>query len=262
MPQTLTIDHPHEHVAHVQLNRPDVMNALDNNLINDLCTCFDELDRDEQVRVILLSGAGKAFCAGGDIGFLNYINQMSPSEIQKVIYELFFKLAVVTRVRQPVLAVLHGYVLGAGLGLSLLCDIRLASENAKFGAEFPSMGIIPELGLTYTLPALVGLGKALELALSARRFNAEEALNIGLISRMVREEKLFDESMIMARQMAQLPPLALRWTKSALRRGAESTLAESFERESQVNGMCFASEDHREAASAFLEKRKPVFKGR
>lgn len=262
MSQTVTVERVHEHIAHVRLNRPDVMNVLNSALIDDLYACFRECARDERLRVILLSGAGKAFCAGGDISFLNDISRMSPDEIESFLNELFFKLGEVARIQKPVIGALHGYVLGAGFALSLLCDIRMAAEKTQFGAEFPKMGLVPELGITYTLPALVGMGKALELSLTARRFDASEALSIGLISRVVEEKDLVGEAVAMARHLAELPPLALTWTKHAVRKGAESALEESFRLEGQLNRLCYTSEDHREAASAFFEKRKPVFSGR
>jgi len=260
--EVITVHRPKDYVAHVQLNRPEVMNALNNILVNDFYSCLKNVEKDEDVRVILLSGAGKAFCAGGDVSFLNDINRMAPSAIPGLLNDIFFKLGVVARLDKPVIAALHGYALGAGLALALLCDIRIAGEKTKFGAEFPVMGLVPELGITRTLPALIGLGNALELSLAARRIDASEALRIGLISRIVPEETIQEEAMAMALHVAQLPPLAIKWTKKALRRGAEGTLEDSFQLESQLNALCYASEDHREATSAFFENRKPVFKGR
>jgi len=168
----------------------------------------------------------------------------------------------VARLEKPVIAALHGYVLGAGFSLALLCDIRLAAEGTRFGAEFPMMGIAPEIGYTHTLPALVGLGKALELTLTARRIDAVEAEKIGVISRIVPEKKLLEEALGLARHLAGMPPLALQWIKKTLRQGAEGSLQASLALEAQINSLCYASEDHKEAASAFMEKRKPVFKGR
>jgi enoyl-CoA hydratase/carnithine racemase len=259
---TVSVNRTHEQIAHVRLNRPDVMNVLNSDLINDLYRCFRTLGNDEQLRVILLSGEGKAFCAGGDVNLLKEISKMSPSGVEGYLDELFFKLAEVARVRRPVIAAVHGYALGAGFALSLLCDIRIAAEKTQFGAEFPKMGIVPELGITHTLPALVGMGKALELTLTARRFDASEASSIGLVSRVVGEGELMEEALSMARQLAELPPLALTWSKHAIRKGSESSLNESIRLESQLNSLCYTSEDHREAASAFFEKRKPVFTGR
>jgi len=260
--QTVAVHRPQEYIAHVELSRPEARNALNRALIDDLYSCFNQLDQAEDVRVILLSGAGKAFCAGGDISFLNEINRMATHEIPGFLADIFFRLGVVTQVGKPVIAALHGYVLGAGLGLALLCDIRLAGEKTQLGPEFPVMGLVPELGITHVLPALVGLGKALELTLTARRIDAAEALGIGLISKVVPEDRLHEEAMAMAQHLAQLPPLAMRWTKKAVRRGAETSLEEGFQLEGQLNTLCYVSEDHKEATSAFFEKRKPVFKGR
>lgn len=262
MRQTIAIHRPQEYIAHVELSRPEARNALNRALVEDLYACFNELDQADDVRVILLTGAGKAFCAGGDISFLNEINRMATHDIPGFLADIFFKLGVVTRVSKPVVAALHGYVLGAGLGLALLCDIRLAGEKTQLGPEFPLMGLVPELGMTHTLPALVGLGRALELTLTARRIDASEALGIGLISKVAPEERLYEESMAIAQHLAQLPPLAVRWTKKAVRRGAETGLEEGFQLESHVNTVCYVSEDHKEAASAFFEKRKPLFRGR
>jgi enoyl-CoA hydratase/carnithine racemase len=220
------------------------------------------LQTDENIRTIVLSGAGKAFCAGGDVSFLKVINSMTPCGVQKLLEDLFHKVSMVARLEKPVIAALHGYVLGAGFSLALLCDIRLAAEGTRFGAEFPMMGIAPEIGYTHTLPALVGLGKALELTLTARRIDAVEAEKIGVISRIVPEEKLLEEALGLARHLAGMPPLALQWIKKTLRQGAEGSLQASLALEAQINSLCYASEDHKEAASAFMEKRKPVFKGR
>jgi enoyl-CoA hydratase/carnithine racemase len=249
-------------VAQVKLNRPEVMNALNQELIDDLFSTLRGLDEDRNIRAVVLSGAGKSFCAGGDVSFLKVISSLDGFGIEKLLEELFYKLTVVVRMEKPVIAALHGFVLGAGFNLSLLCDIRMAARTARFGAEFPMMGIIPELGGTYMLPALVGLGKALELVLTARRFDALEAEKTGLVNRVVPDEQLIPEALSMAHHLAGLPPLAVKWSKKALRQGAAGTLTESLSLEAQINALCYQTGDHKEATSAFLEKRKPVFKGR
>lgn len=258
---TLKIER-HQNVVHVQLNRPKVMNALNQNLVDDIYNCFDQLNKDGDVSVIVLSGSGTAFCAGGDISFLQLINSQTPFGTRHLLDSLFQKISVVARVEKPVVGALHGFVLGAGFSLSLLCDMRLASEKTIFGAEFPLMGIIPELGGTYTLPATVGLAKAMEIVLEGRRFDAVEAERIGLINRTVPDEKLIDEALELAGHIASLPPLAVGMSKVAIRKGATGCLDESLIFEAQVNALCYQTEDHKEAATAFLEKRKPIFKGR
>lgn len=250
-----------QHVAHVQLDRPEVMNTLNQELIDELYACFKGLGNERDVRIIVISGAGRTFCAGGDISFLKIINGQSHTETRNHLRDLFHSLTILTRVEKPVIGALHGYVLGAGFGLSLLCDLRIAAESTTFGAEFSMMGIIPEIGCTHILPKLVGLGKAMELVLSAPRFKAEEAERMGLVNRVVPDDRLMDEVMSLAHHMATLPPLALGLSKVALRTNLSSTLQESIQLEANINALCYKTEDHKEAASAFLEKRKPIFRG-
>lgn len=250
-----------QNVAHIQLNRPDVMNTLNQELVDELYTCFNELANDRDVRVIVLSGAGRTFCAGGDVSFLKIISGQSHTDTRQLLGDLFHKLTVLTRIEKPVIGALHGFVLGAGFGLSLLCDLRLAAESTKFGAEFPKMGIIPEMGFTHMFPSLVGLGKAMDLVITARRFDASEAEKIGVVNKVVADDKLMDEAMGLAHHVANLPPLAVGLSKIALRKGVASTLEESIQVEANINALCYHTDDHKEAASAFLEKRKPVFKG-
>jgi 2-(1,2-epoxy-1,2-dihydrophenyl)acetyl-CoA isomerase len=250
------------HVVHVQLNRPEVMNALDQALVNGIYTTFRQLRDDAQARVIVLSGSGRAFCAGGDVSFLKLINSQSQTGIRALLRDLFHKLTAITRVEKPVVGALHGVAVGAGFSLALLCDLRLAAEDTKFGAEFPMMGIIPEVGCSHILPNLVGLGKAMELVLTAQRFDAPEAQRIGVVNRVFPADKLMEEAMALAHRLVKLPPLALGLSKMALRKGVVSSLEESLHFEANINALCYQTEDHKEAASAFLEKRKPLFKGR
>lgn len=250
-----------KYIAHVQFNRPETMNALEQGLIDDIHNCFCRLAADKEVRVIILSGVGRAFCAGGDISFLKIINSKSHIEIRSFLVELFNKLTIVSTIEKPVIGALHGFVMGAGFSLSLLCDMRLAAQTTTFGAEFPQMGLIPEVGCTYNLPSLVGLGKAMELIITARRFKADEAEQIGIVNKVVADEDLISETMSLARQIASLPPLAVGLGKAAIRRGAIGSFDESIAHEATINAFCYKTEDHKEATSAFFEKRKPVIKG-
>ena len=248
------------HTALVTINRPDKLNALNGQTIDELEDVFKSIKNNDEIFVVVITGSGeKAFVAGADIAELNKLDVISAKEFSEKGNRIFREIETLGK---PVIAALHGYALGAGLALSLLCDIRLAAENTKLGAGFPAMGLVPELGMTYTLPELVGIGRALELSLTANRFDAAEALRIGLINKVLQEEKLLEEALAMARQMAQLPPLALKWTKKAIRCGAEGNLEDSFRLESHMNALCYSSEDHKEATSAFFEKRKPIFKGK
>lgn len=262
MNEEILIVQRHETVAHVQLNRPEVMNALNQALIDEIFRVFGELNRDPHVRTIVLSGSDRGFCAGGDVSFLKVINSQSQTGIRTLLGEIFHKLTILARVEKPVVAALHGVALGAGFALALLCDMRFAAQNTVLGIEFAKMGIIPEIGCTHILPNLVGPGKAMELVLTARRFDAEEAERVGLINRVYPEDRLLAEVMDLARGMAALPPLALGMSKTAIRKGVCGTLEQSCQLEADINALCYSSDDHKEAAAAFFEKREPVFKGR
>ena len=250
------------HVLLLQLNRPDVLNALSPELITELHDCLQEADRDPEVRAVVLSGAGRAFCAGGDVSLLQEVNRRPPAGIQELLLDLFSKLSVPARMQKPVIAAVHGFALGAGFSLALLCDIRLAARKTTFGVEFAKMGIAPEVGLSFVLPRLIGTAKAFELILSARRFDAAEAAKMGLVNQVVEEERLLEQALRQAQQLAALPPLAVGLSKAALQRGLGGDLESSIGLEIDMNSRCYSSEDHREAVRAFLDKRKPVFKGR
>jgi len=259
--KTLLI-HKKTQIAHVQLNRKEVMNTIDQAMVDELYACFEDLDKSQDVRTIVLSGAGRAFCAGGDVSFLKVISSQSHLETRDHLAELFRKLTFLTRVQKPIIGALHGYALGAGFGLALLCDMRIAAESTTFGTEFPKMGIIPEMGCTHLLPLLTGLGRAMDLVLTARRFSAAEAERLGLVNKVVNDGTAVDAALDLARHLSSLPPLAVGLSKTALRQGAMGSLADSLSLEANINAFCYKTEDHKEAASAFLEKRKPVFKGR
>ncbi len=254
--------HSEPDIIHVQLNRQEAMNTINQEMVDELYACFAEIDKNQEVRAVVLSGKGRAFCAGGDVSFLKAISKQSHLETRNHLNDLFDKLTFLTRVRKPIIGALHGYALGAGFGLSLLCDMRIAAESTTFGAEFPMMGIIPEIGCSHMLPLLAGLGRAMELVLTARRFNALEAERIGLVNSVVNDDTVLDTAFDLARRICGLPPLAVGLSKAALRQGAVSTLQDSVAFEANINAFCYKTEDHKEAASAFLEKRKPAFTGR
>lgn len=249
-------------VARVQLNRPDTMNSINQELVDEFFHCMTELEKDQNTNAIVLSGSGSGFCTGGDVSFLEVISRQSNVETRKHLTGLFHKMTVTTRMEKPIIAALHGYVLGAGLALSLLCDIRIAAKNTKFGAQFLMMGIIPEIGFTHIFPSMVGLGRAMELVLTARKFDAEEAAQLGLINSITADDEVMDKAMEMAHHVAGLPPLAVGLCKTALKHGISGSLEESLRFEADINAICYKTEDHKEATSAFMEKRKPLFKGR
>ena len=249
-------------VATVTLNRPDAMNALDDSIKEGLTNLIPKLDEDPEVRVFILTGAGKAFCAGGDLqGFKRRYEEFQSGEGG---HEYFSNIVAETMVKvsKPVLAAINGAAVGGGLTLSLTCDIRFASDQAKFGTGFVRVGLTPEYGSSFLLPRIVGPGKAFEMVLTARIIDATEAERIGLINKVVPHERLLEEAHQMAKEIASHPPVAIKMAKQALRRGMESTLSQAIDYETHLETYCFSTRDHYEAVNAFIEKRKPNFEGK
>ncbi len=249
--------------AKIVLNRPEIMNAVNPAMAQEIEAAVLEAAGKASVSTIIICGAGRTFSAGGDIALLSAVGERSPSEVrQMLLRDVFGRFSVLYQVEKPVIAAMHGYVLGISLALALLCDIRIAEENTVFGVEFGRLGIAPESGMSLLLPLMVGYGRASELIYTARRFDALEAEKMGLISRIVPSGKLMDEAFGLAKKISELPPIALALSKSALRAEIVRSYEDAIEREATLNSICYKTEDHREAVAAFLEKRRPVFKGR
>jgi enoyl-CoA hydratase/carnithine racemase len=249
-------------ILHLKLNRPESLNSINLKMAEELNQIAEEVNRDDGVKVIILSGEGRAFCSGGDISFLQVISKMAAPEVRSFVYDVERKLGSIAYIEKPVIASINGFALGAGLSLALLCDIRIATESALMGMEFIKIGIIPELGPKHTLPRLVGLGRGMELALTGDRINGKEAERIGLINRAVPEGQLEASTMELAKKIAQLAPIAVRLVKQSFKGDFLRNLDAAFEYEADLNAICYLTEDFGEAAKAFMEKRKPVFKGK
>jgi enoyl-CoA hydratase/carnithine racemase len=249
-------------ILHVKLNRPEFLNAINIKLVEELSQVAEEADRDKEVKVVILSGEGRAFCSGGDISFLQKISAMNAAEVRSFVLGVERQLGRIAFIDKPVIAAIHGFALGAGLSLALLCDICIATENALLGMEFIKIGIIPELGVKHLLPRLVGVTKAMELVLTGDRINGKEAERIGLINRAVPEDQLEAVTSELAKKIVGLAPIAIQLAKKSLKGDILQGLDAAFEYEADLNSICYLTEDFREAAQAFMEKRKPVFKGR
>lgn len=249
-------------ILHIKLNRPESLNSLSLKMAEELNQIVQEVNRDEEVKAVVLSGEGRAFCSGGDISFLQVISKMTASEVRSLVYDVQRKLGSIAYIEKPVIASIHGFALGAGLSLALLCDIRIATENTLLGMEFIKIGIIPELGAKHFLPHLVGVGKGLELAMTGDRINGKEAERIGLINRAVPEDQLGPVTLELAKKISNLAPIAVQLVKRSFKGDFLRDLDAAFEYEADLNSICYLTEDFREAAQAFMEKRKPVFKGR
>ncbi len=250
-------------LATITLNRPEVLNALDMETFSQLEAVVEDLQKDPRVRIVLITGTGRAFCSGIDITFLNTIREMNSSQFRswlRRVQEKIFKNLV--SLEKPVIAKINGLALGAGLELALACDIRIASEEAKFGLPEVNFGVIPDLGGIQRLPRLIGIGKAKELILTARTLGAKEAEEIGLVNKVFTPDRLEEETKKLIDDLMKKPPLTLGLAKLMIDKAIEVDLNSSLEEVIYIQNLCLQSEDHQEATSAFLEKRPPNFKGR
>ena len=246
-------------VAILTINRPGVLNALDGRTLDELRRAVSEVKQDEQIRSVIVTGAGeKAFVAGADINELARQTPASGREHALAGQRLFDSI---DRLGKPVIAAINGYALGGGCELALACTLRIAADTARLGQPEIGLGLIPGYGGTQRLPRLVGRGKALELLLGGQPVAAAEALRIGLVNRVVPAAALMGEARSLAADLATRPPVAMRYILEAVRQGLEMPLAEGCAYEATLFGLVAATSDMREGTAAFLEKRKPEFKG-
>ena len=248
-------------IATVTLNRPEARNALNLEMREELEDALRGLEADPGVRVLVLRGAGEHFCAGGDVKLMQ-AHRMTAVEGQRRVEAMNRAVLALAAFRTPTIAMVDGYAVGAGCNLALACDLVVASDRARFGEVFARIGLIPDGGGVYLLPRRVGLAKAKELCFTADVVEAAEALQIGLINRVVPGGELAAETLALARRIAQGPPRVHAMTKSLLNRSLALDLETSLAWEALVQGLMIESEDHREGLAAFFEKRPPRFTGR
>jgi len=247
-------------VATVTLNRPAVHNAMNEALRRDMTNCFEALANDEQVRVVVVTGAGgKAFSAGADIR--EFTAPQVPTVFRENRRKLDFRAAM-DKCGQPIIAAIGGHCFGGGLELALACDIRIASADSRLGLTEVDLAIIPGGGGTQRLPRVVGRGKALEMILTAARIDAAEALRIGLIERLVPAGEALKAAHELAATLAAKAPVALRYAKESVVKGLEMALVDGLRLENDLATLLRTTEDRLEGAKAFLEKRKPRWQGR
>lgn len=265
MPQTQnfeTIQYTEEdHVAVITLNRPQVMNAINHQLGLELYQALKEVERNNTVRAVILTGSGTAFCSGQDLSErISLEGEVHLSNSVRERYNLL--VAKMNSLKVPVIAAVNGAAAGAGFGLALACDLRFAADNAKFTMAFSKIGLAPDSGTSYFLSRLAGLGKALEWAWTADIISAEEAFQFGVVNRVFAAHELLAATKGFAVRLANGPTLAFALTKQALYNNFSATLADALEREAQVQEIAGRSEDFREGVRAFLEKRPPKYRGR
>lgn len=251
-----------EQVARVILNRPEVGNALDPNLGRDLLLAVREIQADDAIRVVVLTGAGKAFCAGGDVRFLlEDVSRRTVLEIRDFLKEMAMPILALRELRQPVIAAINGPAVGAGFDLLLHCDLRVTSENAMMGPTWIRNGIVPALGGMYLLARFVGQTRAAEMILRGQTVSGREAEAIGLVNKAVPRETLEEEVGEIAQDLAKRAPVALAIAKRGLQRGIDAYLHHEMEHAVYLQSSCMKTDDFKEGLTAFLEKREPKFSG-
>jgi len=251
-------------VATIALNRPEVLNAFNGRMHEEMHDALDGTAADEEVRCVVLRGEGRGFSAGADLrsedlsrgdGQLpdlgEYLRGTYGQTIQKI-----------TAMQKPVVAALHGPVYGAGVGVALACDLRLAAESTKFSVAFRKIGLMPDAGVSFFLPRVVGLGRAMQMSMLGEAVDAEEAYRIGLVNEVVPDERFEEETAALAGRLAALPTRALGRIKQTLYASFEGDLATVLEREAEGQAICGYTQDHREGVAAFFEKREANFTGR
>jgi enoyl-CoA hydratase len=246
-----------DQIGVVTLNRPKVLNALNHELMDELVKALEAFDRDDEIRVIVLTGGERAFAAGADI------KEMSDETTVSIMYkDRFSTWDKIKNIKKPIIAAVSGYALGGGCELVMNCDIIVASETAQFGQPEINLGVIPGAGGTQRLTRIVGKYKAMELILTGRPFTACEAHQMGLVNKVAPVELFLDEAKAMAKEIAKKSPIAVKLAKESILKTFETTLNEGLQFERKNFYMLFSSEDQKEGMKAFMEKRQASFKGR
>ncbi len=256
-PEQLVLAERDAAIAVVTLNRPQQLNALSGPLMDELVATLQELDGDEEIRCIVLAGNERAFAAGADIGELAEGTPISMYESRRI-----DRWDAVQALRTPLVAAVSGYCLGGGCELAMACDLIVASETARFGQPEINVGVFPGAGGTQRLPRAVGKAMAMDMILTGRMLSADEALEFGLVARVVAKEAWLDEAKRVAREIAAKAPISVRLAKEAVDEAFEAPLSAGLQLERRAFYLARASEDATEGLTAFVEKRKPDFRGR
>lgn len=246
-------------IAFIKLNRPKALNALNSETLKELDNAIELIENDAEIYAVVLTGEGKAFVAGADISEMKGLNSLEGRQFGILGNKVFRRIETLEK---PIIAAVNGFALGGGCELSMAADIRIASSKAKFGQPEVGLGITPGFGGTQRLARLVGEGKAKELIFTGDLINAEEALRIGLVNKVVEPEQLAEEATNMAKKIASNAPIAVKLCKDAINKGMQMDMDNALMYEAQVFGLCFSTEDQKEGMGAFIEKRDKAFKNK
>jgi enoyl-CoA hydratase len=245
-----------DHIAILTINRPEALNALNIDVLNELNHAVDTVATDEQIYILIITGYGRAFIAGADITQMKDMTTQEARNFAQLGLSIFRKIELIEK---PVIAAINGFALGGGCELAMSCDIRIASEKAKFGQPEVNLGVIPGFAGTQRLSRLLGTAKAKELIFTGSTINAAEALSLGLVNRVVAPEDLIEQTMLLAQMIAGKAQYAVRYAKTAINRGYECDLETGMVIEKDLFGLCFATTDQKEGMTAFIEKRNAHF---
>lgn len=252
----------HGAIAIITLNRPEKLNALGGNMRDDLLTGLERAAEDPAIRAVVITGAGRAFCAGGDVANLTRLRKANDTMSFLGLLESGRRVISMLRTMpKPTIAAVNGVAAGAGMSLAVACDFRVASHDARFIASFGRLGLHPDWGMTYTLPRLVGTSRAMEYVMTAEPVTVEEALRSGLVNRVAKEGALMEAALGMAELLAKRSPHAIARVRETFSASLDSTFQQAFDAEISAQLSCFESDDVNEGLQAFLDKREPHFSG-
>ncbi|MGV8963906.1 MAG: enoyl-CoA hydratase-related protein [Candidatus Saccharimonadaceae bacterium] len=248
-----------EHICTVQINKPQALNALNTKILHELNRVFTEIENNNSIRVVIITGVEKSFVAGADIEEMSKFNEREGKAFGELGSDVFRKIELLNK---PVIASINGYALGGGCELAMCCDIRIASEKAKFAHPEVGLGIIPGFSATQRLPRLVGMGRAKEMIFTGEVINATEAHRIGLVNKVTTPDKLQEETLQLAQTIASKAPLAIRYAKEVINRGMDTDIDTGIALEVDLFGICFDTQDQKKGMQAFLNKEKITFEGK
>lgn len=260
--QTISVENEPSGVCTLTLNRPQARNAFDYQMMLDLEAAVADIRKDDNVHSLIITGAGSAFCGGGDVKLMEVMREWTPYQLKEYVRR-YSRIGVdLWEMEKPVIMAVNGAAVGGGCNFALLGDIVIASEEARFAEFFVLRGLIPDFCAFYTLPRLVGYHKAMELCLTGDLIDAHEAARVGLINRVVPHEELMPTARALAEKLAGGPPLAAAMCKTLMHKGMDGDTRAVLEFEGFGQGLALCTEDHHEAVRAYFEKREPVYKGR